>query len=356
MSKPVTDSTPVVIAHVNVARGYRGGERQTELLIRALAGWGVRQMLIARRDGALARRLSDLDLDARPISGGPLSVARAAAGASLVHVHEGRSVYGAYLRWLCAKTPYVVTRRVNNPIGNHWLAHRAYRAAAAVAAVAPQIAAGVKIYDAAVRVEVIHSGSSALGVDEARAAEIRAAHRGKLLVGHVGALDNAQKGQEYILAVARGVERSHPELHFVLVGGGDDEVMLKTAANGLTNVTFTGFVDNVGDYLAAFDLFVLPSNREGIGSILFDAMDRRLPIIASSVGGVPDIVREDENGLLIEAGRTDQLRAAILALAAAPERRRRLGERGHEIAKAFTADIMARKYLALYSSVLERDP
>ena len=72
--------------------------------------------------------------------------------------------------------------------------------------------------------------------------------------------------------------------------------MLKNAAAGLSNVMFTGFVDNVGDYLAAFDVFVLPSNREGIGSVLFDAMDRALPVVASRVGGVPDIVHDGENG------------------------------------------------------------
>jgi glycosyltransferase involved in cell wall biosynthesis len=122
----------------------------------------------------------------------------------------------------------------------------------------------------------------------------------------------------------------------------------------LSNVTFVGFVDNVGDYLAAFDVFVLPSNREGIGSILFDAMDRGLPVIASRVGGVPDIVREGDNGILIEAGRVDQLRAAILELRADPARRRLLGEHGREFAKGFTAEVMAGKYRAIYESVLAR--
>lgn len=108
------------------------------------------------------------------------------------------------------------------------------------------------------------------------------------MVGHVGALDNDQKGQEFIIAVAREIESSHPEVQFALVGGGDDEAMLKARAAGLSNVAFVGFVDNVGDYLESFDLFVLPSNREGIGSILFDAMERALPVVASRVGGVPD--------------------------------------------------------------------
>lgn len=343
--------TPL-IAHVNTARGYRGGERQTELLIQGLASRGVRQVLIARQGGALVQRVGGLGIEIRKVSGGPLSVAFAAGGAALLHLHEGRSVYGAYLRSLASGIPYVITRRVDNPIGRHWLAHRAYGRAAAVAAVAPQIADIVRAYDPAIPVRVIHSGSTGFVVDAAKAAAIRARFPGKFIVGHVGALDNAQKNQELVIRVARELERLHPTLQFVLVGGGDDEAMLKAAAQGLTNVTFTGFVQNVGDYLAAFDLFILPSNREGIGGILFDAMEQGLAVIVSAVGGLPDIVHHGENGLVIEAARPDQLRDAILELFTAPQRRRVMGLRGREVAKDFTADAMCRKYVELYESVL----
>jgi glycosyltransferase involved in cell wall biosynthesis len=108
----------------------------------------------------------------------------------------------------------------------------------------------------------------------------------------------------------------------------------------------------VGDYLAAFDIFILPSNREGIGSVLLDAMDRQLPIVATRVGGVPDIVHDGENGILIEPGRVDQLQAAILRLRRDRELRHDLGARGQVFAKDFTAAAMARKYLDLYRSVL----
>jgi len=344
----------IKIAHVNVAKGYRGGERQTELLIRGLQLSGFEQVLVARRGAPLVGRFGDAPVEVRGVSGGTFSVARATADADLVHVHEGRSVYGAYLRSLLSRTPYVITRRVNNPIREHWFAHQAYRHASYVAAVAPQVADVVRAYDGAIRVQVVHSSSSGLRVDAARCAAIRAAFPGKAIIGHVGALDNDQKGQEYIIAAARVLGVSHPELQFLLVGGGDDEAMLKRLAGGLSNVTFTGFVENVGDYLAAFDVFVLPSNREGIGSILLDAMDRGLPVIASRVGGVPDIVHDDDNGILIEAGRVDQLLAAILELCADAGRRRALGERGREFAKGFTAELMSAKYRAIYESVLGR--
>jgi glycosyltransferase involved in cell wall biosynthesis len=249
-------------------------------------------------------------------------------------------------------TPYVITRRVNNPIREHWFAHWAYRRAACVAAVAPQVAEIVRAYDSSIKVTVVHSASSGLRVDPASSAAIRGRFAGKFLAGHVGALDNSQKGQELIIAVARDIERSNPDVHFVLVGGGEDEAMLKSAAAGLSNITFTGFVDNVGDYLAAFDLFMLPSNREGIGSILFDAMERGLPVVASRVGGVPDIVYDGVNGLLIDPKDAAQLRDAILRLKADRELRRAFGERGREFAKGFSSDAMCSKYFALYESVL----
>jgi glycosyltransferase involved in cell wall biosynthesis len=340
------------IVHVNTARGFRGGERQTELLIAGLASRNVQQALVARRGGVLAERVAKLGIEVRQVGGGVWSVARATRDAALVHVHEGRSVYAAYLRWLLSRTPYVITRRVDNPIGDHFFAHQAYGHAACVAAVAPKVAEIVKAYDASATVRVIHSASSGLPVDPVVAARIRSAFPGRLIAGHVGALDNSQKGQEYIIAVAREVEHSHSDLMFMLVGGGEDEAMLKSLAAGLRNVVFTGFVENVGDYLAAFDMFVLPSNREGIGSILLDAMERGLPVIASAVGGVPDIVHHEENGLLIERGNVAQLRDAILRLRADPEWRRTLGDRGREFAKDFTGEHMWRKYLALYESLL----
>ena len=130
---------------------------------------------------------------------------------------------------------------------------------------------------------------------------------------------------------------------------------LRSAAAGLSNLTFTGFVDNVGDYLAAFDVFILPSNREGIGSILLDAMEQGLPVVASRVGGVPDIVHDRENGLLIDPASPAQLRDAILhARARSRTCASAYGQRGREFAKDFTGEAMCRKYLALYESVLGR--
>ena len=340
------------IAHVNVSQGYRGGERQTELLIQGLERSNLRQVLVARKGSLLAKRINSAGLETRQVTGNPLGVALACKGVDLVHVHEGRSVYAAYLRSLCSGTPYIVTRRINNALGTHWLAHKAYRRAAIVVAVAPQVGDVIRQLAPEIDPQIVYSSTSGFEVDKAISKSIRDAYRGNLLVGHVGALDNNQKGQEFIIDVARQLEKSNPEIHFLLVGQGGDEKMLKEAAAGLRNLTFIGFVENVGDYLAAFDVFILPSLKEGIGSILLDAMEQGLPIVASNVGGVPEIVRDDENGILIEPARPDQLRAAILHLCAEPNLRFEMGQRGKLVATDFTANTMCEKYLDLYRSIL----
>jgi glycosyltransferase involved in cell wall biosynthesis len=342
------------IAHINMARGYRGGERQAELLIRALGGFAVEQVLIARADRPLAERLADAGIEIRRCSG-LLTAFRATRGVDVVHSHEGRGVYAAWLRNEVSGTPYIITRRVNNPLGDSRLTRRAYTRASFVASVAADVACIVQAFDARIRSCVIHSSSSGLPVEPETVKSIRERFPGKWIIANVGALDNAQKGQEYIIEVARRTAESHPEFQFLLVGGGDDEAMLRALASDLPNVAFSGWVDNVGDYLAASDLFILPSNKEGIGGILLDAMDQSLPIIASRVGGLPEIVRDGVNGLLIDPRSPDQLQRAIVRLYDDPDLRRALGARGRELSRDFTADAMAARYLELYKQAAGND-
>ena len=116
---------------------------------------------------------------------------------------------------------------------------------------------------------------------------------------------------------------------------------------------FVGFVNNVGDYLATFNIFILPSRKEGIGSILLDAMAMKLPVIACEVGGVSDIVHNNQNGYLIESERPDLLKEAILSLYNQPQLSAKFAQRGSEIAVNYTADVMCKKYLKIYQSILQ---
>jgi glycosyltransferase involved in cell wall biosynthesis len=252
-----------------------------------------------------------------------------------------------------SRTPYVATRRVTNSIGDHYFAHRAYCAAARVVAITPQVADVVREFNPKVKLSVILSSSSGLESNPETVREIRNSAGDGFIVGHIGALDNDQKAQDTIITAARMLQSSHPDIHFLLVGGGKDERMLRSLASGLRNLSFTGFVTNVGDFLAALDIFVLPSRREGMGSILLDAMEHSLPVVATTVGGIPRIVSQGQNGFLIDVDRPDQLADAILRLQSDPVLKETMGRIGQQMAIGHTPPQMAEAYLKVYRSILD---
>jgi glycosyltransferase involved in cell wall biosynthesis len=200
------------------------------------------------------------------------------------------------------------------------------------------------------KTQVLYDALRRLPSNPNRVRELKQAWPGKFLVGNVAALDG-KKGQIHLLNVARKLQHSHTNLHFVLIGGGEDEAFYRQQSEGLNNLSVMGFVDNVGDYLAAFDLFAFPTYAEGLGSSLLDAMSFSLPIIASRVGGVPELVRHGENGLLIDVADETALQDAILKLAGDPEGRASMGAAGKQFADGFTVERMVGQYLDLYASV-----
>lgn len=345
----MTDATDSpLIAHINLARGYRGGERQTELLVRELAGHGVRQRLIARAGEPLIVRLADLAGVERAAVGGVFGAARAARGAALVHVHEGRGIQGAALARLADGPPYVVTRRVMRPLKDFWLTRRMYAQAAHLVAISRHIERQLNAYVPGQVTSVIPSAATPMQPDPTRVAALKKRWGSGPVVGHIGALIADQKGQPLLLEAAR----ARPALRFVLVGSGADEQALKQSATGLDNVVFTGQVEDVASHLAAFDLFAFPSLFEGLGSILIDAMALGLPIVATRVGGIPDLIDDGSNGLLIEPQDLDGLLAALDRLTEDADLCRRFAAENARRARRYQPAAMAAEYRRVYGEIL----
>jgi glycosyltransferase involved in cell wall biosynthesis len=198
----------------------------------------------------------------------------------------------------------------------------------------------------------VPDATSQFPVDPAAAAAIRNRYGDGLLIGNVAALVDSHKGQLQIIEVARRLGSSHPQLHFVLVGSGSDEVLLRSAAEGLDNLHFTGQVDNVGDYLAAFDVFFYPSRHEGLGSVLLDAMANGLPIVATRVGGIPEIVEDPVNGSLCAVDDLEAQCAAILRLAQDGGLRAGIAAANREKAAGYAPSVMTARYAGLYEQLL----
>lgn len=342
----------MIIGHVNLAAGFRGGERQTELLIRELSRRGYRQVIIVRRDSELGDRLSDVDgLDIRRIGKPYLLGMGAARGCDLLHAHEAKACQYAYWVKTIRGTPYVITRRVPRVPGSNPLTRAVYRNASAVIALSQAIKASMLQHNPKLNVQIIPSMSAQLPVNAAAVEALRERFAGKFLIGHIGALVNYHKGQQYLIEAARRLAPKYPQMHFIFLGRGKDEAWFRELAQGLDNIIFEGFVDNVGDYLEVFDLFAFPSLQEGLGSILIDAMRAELPIVASDVDGIPDLIHDQENGLLVQPADSVSLAAAIRRLHDDQQLATRLAAQAGMDAVRLIPPALAERYLReVYSS------
>lgn len=344
-----------LICHVNLAAGFRGGERQTELLIRDLCKRGWRQRLVTRRGSELSRRCADIEaLQRVEVSSNPVAAMLATGGSDLVHAHEARGIYAGWMRSVVSGAPYLLTRRVDSPFKSSWLRGYAYRGAAEVVCLSAAILRQVTKEYPSIQPRIVSSAHAALSESPHDSGAIRQRHAGKTIVGHIGALVQRHKGQRTIIGAARTLAQSHPEFVFLVVGGGEDEALFREESAGLANIEFTGDVSNVADYLASFDVFIFPSLNEGLGSSLLDAMSFGLPVIASNVGGISEIVDDGINGILIPPNDPASLVSALQRIAVDAELRNDMREANLHKAANFGAERMAAAYDEIYRSILER--
>ena len=350
MANPGMDKT---ICHINLARGYRGGERQTELLVCGLAERGWTQRLVVRNGSPLAMRCAGIEaLEIAEVVSNQFVATIAARGSALIHSHEARSVDSGLFASLMFDIPYILTRRVVSPQKKSWRRDNGYRRAANVVAISKAAADEMRKQQPNISPTIIPDAHATMAVDVAQVSAIRSRHAGKTLIGHVGALEHSHKGQLTIIEAAREAQQSRPDWHFLLVGRGNDEARFREAMNGLENIELVGFVDNVGDYLSAFDLFIYPSLHEAFGSTLVDAMHFGLPIVASNVGGIPEIIDDGENGRLIQPEHVDQLCDAMAFILDDESRASSMSHANKKKAAHFGAGKMVDAYEEIYRQIL----
>lgn len=342
----------VDVCHLNLAKNYRGGERQTEILARALSERGYKQRLVVKRGNSLKERCADISgLQVREVASNPLAAGLAARGAALVHAHDGRTVYAAWIANRLFAAPYLITRRVVSVQKNRVMRGVAYRRASHVVGVSEAAVKSINHELESRKVSVIPDAHSGFSFDPDVVAGIRAKYNGKTLIGNVAAMVHSHKGQMTIIEAARQVTNSHPDWHFLLCGDGADEQRFRDEIGDLQNIELVGWVENVGDYLASFDLFLYPSLHEALGSTLLDAMHFGLPIVASDVGGIPDVVETGVNGELVMPEDPHALIGAIESLLADPQQLQVLRANNVSKAKSYDIEHMTNAYQALYESM-----
>jgi glycosyltransferase involved in cell wall biosynthesis len=168
----------------------------------------------------------------------------------------------------------------------------------------------------------------------------------------------AEKGHDVLIEAARLVSASFPDARFELVGGGPELERLRARVHSLgldTIVTFSGHTEDVAARLDASDIFVLPSRSEAFPNALLEAMGAGLPVVASAVGGILEMVDDGRTGLLAPAGDARALANRILTLMGSPNLGARLGTAARrEVESRFSFERMVAGFERVYLTQLNQ--
>ncbi len=341
-----------------------GTERIVSSLSRSLVeeGWLVDVVCPARGWLTESLRDSGASFSTKPLRGisryatiGSLAVRLREKPVDLIHAHLHRAARAAFVVSRLTGIPVVTTvhSAKHNPIYKR-LATGSNR----ILAVSDYVRSLLLEWGVpASHVDVVYNGTN---FDEAPAAardEVLAEFgipSDRQIIGFVGRIQPAKGSFELIDSIAQLFERGLP-VHLILVGPVESmDAEAYAASRGISNrVTFTGPRFDIPRLIDAFDLFALPSHRETFGVAALEAMARGKAVVASRVGGLPEVVLHKETGLLVEPG-AGPLCDALADLLTHPLETEAMGKRGLEVARTrFSLESMILRLEQVYASVLE---
>jgi len=367
--RPARPASILVVSNHGAVVG--GGELSLLDLLRGLDRDRWAPVLVVPEDGEVATRGRDLDLPVhviplpplrRPGPGSVRSVSALvrlsrAGDAALIHANGSRAMAHAAVAGRLTARPTLWHVRVADRDG---LVDRAL-CAVATAIIATSRAVARRFPWAPAKVRVVPNG-----VDLKRFAPRPPSSALRASLGVPPSAPVAlsigrhvpEKGYRHLVDAAALVERARPGVHWVLVGDGELRSELEARARRLgleSRVHFTGWRDDVADVLALSDVFVLPSQSEGFGRVLVEAMAMGRAIVATAVGGVPDVVLAGRTGLLVQPADPVALADAVRALLDDPARAARLGAAGRARAESsFSLGAHVHAVERVYDEVLAR--
>lgn len=361
------------VLHLEFGRHLYGGALQVAYLVRGLARSqpSIQNHLAAPADNPLLDEVPESPLvirhplrfkgeaDPRVLLELGRIVRRHQPGLVHIHSRRGADFWGVLLarRW---KLPFVLTRRVVYP-ESAWLVRWKARRSSGVVAISTRVREMMR--EAGVPEERLQLIFSTVDLETYRPEKDPAYFREVTGLGPetptvaLIAQMIQRKGHTYLFQAIPEVLSGHPETHFLIFGQGPLEAELKQAVARQPwhgRVRFMGFRKDLDRLLPCIDIVVHPALFEALGVALLQAAACGVPIVASRAGGIPDIVRDGENGFLVPPGDTVALAEALTRLLRDPGLRTRLGAQGRVFAETrFSVARMSADYAQLYRRILE---
>jgi glycosyltransferase involved in cell wall biosynthesis len=210
-------------------------------------------------------------------------------------------------------------------------------------------AQGLKMPWCAKKIRLIHNGLTTPNFIPRLAAREKLGAN-TILIGTIAEL-HRNKGLEYLIRALSDIKEQNWQA--VIIGGGEEKTYLEELITKLrleNKVRLAGFIDNAAELLPAFDIFVLPSLKEGLPYVVLEAGLARLPVIATAVGGLPEIITREYSGLLIPPKNSEMLTEAIHTLINSTTLRQEFGERlERQVIAQYSLEKMVKQFIELYS-------
>ena len=377
------------ILHVEAGRKLLGGANQVRGLVRGLRERGVENVLVCPPGDVAGMQIRGLRYSAgfagqgesawiRP--GGDGTIVLPMGGdldfglvrrlravfrsikPDIVHVHSRRGAdLFAGLACLAEGLPAVLTRRVDSPEPASWarFKYRPYRTIVAISRAVEAQLTGRAGLDKT-RIRRIPSAVNPHEFLPDRTARARLLAEFALPKDAVVAAVSAQlikrKGHDVLLACLPELVQRHPEFRVVCFGDGPLKRRLRRRIGALRldrHVQLAGFRRDLPSLLPGVDVLVHPARREGLGVALLEAMSSGVPVVASAVGGIVDVVESEVEGLLVPPDNAADLGAALERIIGDARLRKRMGIAGRaRVQREFSVGLMAKRYLDLYREIL----
>lgn len=366
------------ILHLGNEKSWRGGENQIFQLIGGLKSeYFVENWLAYPQTSPALERFSHLCPvlplpSANPYD--PRSVLRLSHWIKTNQIHiidahsSGAHTLALLVKKICPAVKLVVHRRVDNPLKNRFFTKKKYLNQQVDRFVAISYFIGHLLEEFGVsknKITVVRSAVNSQAYSQINRQNNHQLWTQKLglnmdtlLVGSVAAL-SLQKGPDIFLQSIAEFKKYSPQtkIHFILAGTGTLEKPLRKLAKNLkieSNISFVGFIKEVPELISALDIMVLPSRNEGLGTVILDAMWAETPVIATQVGGIPEMVEDNKTGLLVPNENPQALAKALSHLLSSPQKQKILVEEAKKrIQQEFSLSSMIRGNWGVYESLMQ---
>jgi glycosyltransferase involved in cell wall biosynthesis len=355
------------VLHLSSERTWRGGEQQISYLMGVLKTHGVENFIAARSGSEMIRRHPEaMEL---PFKGEwdlwtAIKIKKIVRDhhIDLIHTHSGHGhTLGVLAAQFGAGVPVVVSKRTDYPVKNNTFSRWKFNH--------PSIARFLCVSDKIREIISVDLKNPALaktvysGIDMDRFPHTPSINIRTLagipmessVVVSTAAI-SAQKDYGTFLKVAQNLQVLHPDLHFVICGEGPLEESIRAQAKDLgleKNVHFLGFRKDLPQFLGSADAFLITSKEEGLGTSILDAFAVGLPVVATAAGGIPEIVKHSETGLLAPVGDHAMLATHVENIVyARGTLREKLIHNAHKLAQEFSFKRTGEKTLAIYQEIL----